>query len=38
MIGIGAMCDPYIPLEDELRLPRQCLEIIERQLSLFEGV
>jgi DNA repair photolyase len=31
MIGTGAMCDPYIPLEDELRLTRQCLEIIERQ-------
>jgi DNA repair photolyase len=30
MIGTGAMCDPYIPLEDELRLTRQCLEIIEQ--------
>lgn len=30
MIGTGAMCDPYIPLEEELRLTRQCLEIIER--------
>jgi DNA repair photolyase len=30
MIGTGAMCDPYIPLEDELRLTRQCLEIIKR--------
>jgi DNA repair photolyase len=30
MIGTGAMCDPYIPLEEELRLTRQCIEIIER--------
>jgi DNA repair photolyase len=30
MISTGAMCDPYIPLEDELRLTRRCLEIIER--------
>lgn len=30
MIGTGAMCDPYIPLEDELRLTRQCLELIEK--------
>ena len=30
MIGTGAMCDPYIPLEDELLLTRQCLELIER--------
>jgi DNA repair photolyase len=30
MIGTGAMCDPYIPLEEELRLTRQCLEIILR--------
>jgi DNA repair photolyase len=30
MIGTGAMCDPYIPLERELRLTRQCLEIIHR--------
>ena len=30
MIGTGAMCDPYIPLEKELRLMCQCLEIIER--------
>jgi DNA repair photolyase len=29
MIGTGAMCDPYIPLEDELRLTRRCLEVIE---------
>ena len=30
MISTGAMCDPYIPLEDELRLTRECLEIILR--------
>ena len=31
MIGTGAMCDPYIPLENELRLTRQCLEVILRR-------
>ena len=30
MIGTGAMCDPYIHLEEELRLTRQCVELIER--------
>ena len=30
MIGTGAMCDPYIHLEEELEVTRQCLEIIER--------
>ncbi len=30
MIGTGAMSDPYIPLENELMLTRQCLEIIDR--------
>ena len=30
MIGTGAMCDPYIHLEEELRVTRQCLEVIER--------
>jgi len=30
MIGTGSMCDPYIPLEEELGLTRQCLELIER--------
>ena len=30
MIGTGSMCDPYIPLEKELRLTRRCLEVIER--------
>ena len=30
MISTGAMCDPYIHIEKELELTRQCLEIIER--------
>lgn len=30
MVGTGAMCDPYIPLENELRHTRKCIEIIER--------
>ncbi len=30
MVGTGAMCDPYLPLEEELRLTRRCLEIIHR--------
>ena len=30
MIGTGAMCDPYIPLEGELQVTRQCLELIEK--------
>jgi len=30
MIGTGAMCDPYIHLEEELGITRRCLEIIER--------
>lgn len=30
MIGTGAMCDPYVPCEDELQLTRRCLEIIDR--------
>lgn len=29
MIATGAMCDPYIPLEEELQFTRQCLELIE---------
>lgn len=29
MIGTGAMSDPYIPLELELGLTRQCLELID---------
>ena len=30
IISTGAMCDPYIQIEEELRLTRQCLELIER--------
>ena len=30
MIATGAMCDPYIPLEEELRVTRRCLEVVER--------
>lgn len=30
MIGTGAMCDPYLPLEREEGLTRRCLEIILR--------
>lgn len=30
MIGFGAMSDPYIPLEQELRMTRQALELIEK--------
>lgn len=29
MIATGAMCDPYLPLEQELQLTRRCLELIE---------
>ena len=30
MIGTGAMGDPYIPAENDLRIMRRCLEIIEK--------
>ena len=30
MIGTGAMCDPYLHIEDNLQLTRRCLEIIDR--------
>ena len=30
MIATGSMCDPYLPLENELRLTRRCIEIVER--------
>jgi DNA repair photolyase len=30
MIGTGAMCDPYLHLEEELQITRQCLSLIER--------
>jgi DNA repair photolyase len=29
MVGTGSMCDPYIHLEEELKVTRQCLELIE---------
>lgn len=30
MIGTGAMCDPYIHIEDEIMYTRKCLEIIDK--------
>ena len=30
MIATGAMCDPYLHLEEKLQLTRRCLEIIDR--------
>lgn len=30
MIGTGAMCDPYIQVEEELMITRQCLSLIEK--------
>jgi len=30
MISTGAMCDPYIPLEEELGMTRRCLQLIDR--------
>ena len=30
MIGTGAMCDPYLHAEEELRLTRRCLELISQ--------
>jgi DNA repair photolyase len=30
MIGTGAMCDPYMHLEEQVQLTRKCLEIIDR--------
>ena len=30
VVSTGAMCDPYIPLEAELRLTRRCLEVVLR--------
>jgi len=31
MISTGAMCDPYIHIEEELCLTRKCLEVIAKQ-------
>ena len=30
MIGTGAMCDPYIHIEEKLKLTRKCLELIDK--------
>ncbi len=30
MIGTGSMSDPYMPLEQDVQLMRQCLELIDR--------
>lgn len=30
MIGTGAMCDPYLHIEEELKLTRRCLELIDQ--------
>ena len=30
IIGTGSMCDPYLPVEKELKLTRNCLELINR--------
>jgi DNA repair photolyase len=30
MIGTGAMCDPYMHIEDELQMTRQCISLIEK--------
>lgn len=30
MISTGSMCDPYLPLEQEMQLTKSCLEIVER--------
>ena len=30
MINTGSMCDPYIPLEKEIRYTRRCIEIIDK--------
>ncbi len=30
MIGTGAMCDPYMHCEEELKLTRKCLELIDK--------
>ncbi|MBR1824333.1 MAG: radical SAM protein [Ruminococcus sp.] len=30
MIGTGAMCDPYMPMESKFQITRKCLEVIDR--------
>ena len=34
MIGTGAMCDPYLHAEEELKLTRRCLELIDKYDNL----
>ncbi|MCL2670877.1 MAG: radical SAM protein [Clostridiales bacterium] len=31
MVVTGSMCDPYLHLEEELQVTRQCLQVIERR-------
>ena len=30
MIGTGAMCDPYLHIEEKLKMTRKCLELIDK--------
>lgn len=30
MIGTGSMCDPYIPIEEDLKITQRCLKLIDR--------
>ena len=30
IIGTGSMCDPYMPIEKDLKIMRKCLEVIDR--------
>lgn len=30
MIGTGSMCDPYLHIEEELKITRKCLELIDK--------
>ena len=30
IIGTGAMCDPYLHIEEKLKLTRKCLELIDQ--------
>jgi DNA repair photolyase len=30
MVSTGSMCDPYIPLDEDLQITRQCLMLIEK--------
>ena len=35
MIGTGAMCDPYLHIEENLKLTRKCLELIDQYYISF---